>query len=514
MANPVLLGANNAPQAKSMMTALTGLVEDGGRVGQIHSDRKVFTPLTANVQAPATSTAYSGYFKVIKASPLNKELPESAVQKEPYIWVYDANGALPEDPHNLENFYSGYVITNQTGKRFDVPMTQLEVRKSSDEFVVLNIWELGPIYVANITIGNRDTTITRPGVVRKIILARIVNMKFSPENNEDVISYSIQQMYLENKYITLDIYVQGYRLAQVPVEEGGQKRVPVDEKKFAEQSWAWAIINGAYPEDFEIEAGTYFTTLGSQYNTIEFKTPQTFLDFSKVDVDEETGESAFQGTGAVNVYLNIISPDYTTADSAIVLSMKNWSDNAEFWSYYRRIGRLTFKDWVVTELVQEDMSDPTVVGRSSRQYYAFRIDRLVSYLEGEPGKPVYKIEVIGGRVELGVYSYEVEGKSFVLTDPIGSGLSNNYPIPGLESGEEAISESGTIYLKVYIDESNFRAEILFNKDSEGTLPSSSLELEILPLASVRYDAQRKVFYVSDYDHDFDYTFDLDKNRWG
>lgn len=46
MANPVLLGANNAPQAKSMMTALTGLVEDGGRVGQIHSDRKVFTPLT------------------------------------------------------------------------------------------------------------------------------------------------------------------------------------------------------------------------------------------------------------------------------------------------------------------------------------------------------------------------------------------------------------------------------------------------------------------------------------
>lgn len=46
MANPVLLGANNAPQAKSMMTALTGLVENGGRVGQIHSDRKVFTPLT------------------------------------------------------------------------------------------------------------------------------------------------------------------------------------------------------------------------------------------------------------------------------------------------------------------------------------------------------------------------------------------------------------------------------------------------------------------------------------
>ena len=45
MANPVLLGANNAPQAKSMMTALTGLVENGGRVGQIHSDRKVFTPL-------------------------------------------------------------------------------------------------------------------------------------------------------------------------------------------------------------------------------------------------------------------------------------------------------------------------------------------------------------------------------------------------------------------------------------------------------------------------------------
>ena len=45
MANPVLLGANNAPQAKSMMNALVSLTEDGGRVGQIHSDRKVFTPL-------------------------------------------------------------------------------------------------------------------------------------------------------------------------------------------------------------------------------------------------------------------------------------------------------------------------------------------------------------------------------------------------------------------------------------------------------------------------------------
>lgn len=65
MANPVLLGASNAPQAKSMMTALTGLVEDGGRVGQIHSDRKVFTPITANVKA---STAYKGYFKIVDAS--------------------------------------------------------------------------------------------------------------------------------------------------------------------------------------------------------------------------------------------------------------------------------------------------------------------------------------------------------------------------------------------------------------------------------------------------------------
>lgn len=65
MANPVLLGANNAPQAKSMMTALTGLVEDGGRVGQIHSDRKVFTPITANVQQ---SSAYNGYFKITDAS--------------------------------------------------------------------------------------------------------------------------------------------------------------------------------------------------------------------------------------------------------------------------------------------------------------------------------------------------------------------------------------------------------------------------------------------------------------
>lgn len=512
MANPVLLGANNAPQAKSMMTALTGLVENGGRVGQIHSDRKVFTPITASVKSSAPSTDYNGYFKVIKASPLNKELPENTSQKEPYIWVYDANGPLPEDPHNLENFYSGYVITTQTGKRFDVPMTQLEVRKSSDEFIVLNIWEMGPIHVANITIGNRDTTITRPGVVRKIILAKITNMKFSQENNEDVISYSIEQMYLENEYIYLDIYTQGYRIAQVPVV--GQERVPVDENDFSKQSWAWAVINGAYPEDFEIEAGTYFTTLGSNYNTIEFKTPQTFLDFSKIDVDEETGESAFQGTGDVNVYLNIISPDYKTADSAIVLSMKNWSDNAEFWSYYRRIGRLTFKDWMVTTLVQQDMSDPTVVGRSSRQYYAFRINRLVSYLEGEPGKPVYKIEVIGGRVELGVYSHEVEGKSFILNAPHGSGLSNNYPVPNLKEGEEIISESGTIYLKVYIDESNFRGEILFNKNSEGNLPSSSLELEILPLASVNYDTSRKLFIVADYDHDFDYTFDLDKNRWG
>lgn len=57
MANPVLLGANNAPQAKSMMTALTGLVEDGGRVGQIHSDRKVFTPLAvaSKKESPAPS---------------------------------------------------------------------------------------------------------------------------------------------------------------------------------------------------------------------------------------------------------------------------------------------------------------------------------------------------------------------------------------------------------------------------------------------------------------------------
>lgn len=55
MANPVLLGASNAPQAKSMMTALTGLVEDGGRVGQIHSDRKVFTPITTTVKKEAST---------------------------------------------------------------------------------------------------------------------------------------------------------------------------------------------------------------------------------------------------------------------------------------------------------------------------------------------------------------------------------------------------------------------------------------------------------------------------
>lgn len=54
MANPVLLGANNAPQAKSMMNALVSLTEDGGRVGQIHSDRKVFTPLavTSKKESP------------------------------------------------------------------------------------------------------------------------------------------------------------------------------------------------------------------------------------------------------------------------------------------------------------------------------------------------------------------------------------------------------------------------------------------------------------------------------
>jgi hypothetical protein len=67
MANPVLLGANNAPQAKSMMTALTGLVEDGGRVGQIHSDRKVFTPITASAKA-SYSYSYNGYFKITDAS--------------------------------------------------------------------------------------------------------------------------------------------------------------------------------------------------------------------------------------------------------------------------------------------------------------------------------------------------------------------------------------------------------------------------------------------------------------
>ena len=38
-----------------------------------------------------------------------------------------------------------------------------------------------------------------------------------------------------------------------------------------------------------------------------------------------------------------------------------------------------------------------------------------------------------------------------------------------EEGEEIISESGTIYLKVYIDESNFRGEILFNKNFAFTL---------------------------------------------
>ena len=67
MANPVLLGANNAPQAKSMMNALVSLTEDGGRVGQIHSDRKVFTPITvtANVQQ---SSAYNGYFKVVETT--------------------------------------------------------------------------------------------------------------------------------------------------------------------------------------------------------------------------------------------------------------------------------------------------------------------------------------------------------------------------------------------------------------------------------------------------------------
>ena len=65
MANPVLLGANNAPQAKSMMNALVSLTENGGRVGQIHSDRKVFTPITANVQQ---SLAYNGYFKITDAS--------------------------------------------------------------------------------------------------------------------------------------------------------------------------------------------------------------------------------------------------------------------------------------------------------------------------------------------------------------------------------------------------------------------------------------------------------------
>lgn len=353
--------------------------------------------------------------------------------------------ALPENPHNLEGFYSGYVVTNQTGKRFNVPMTQLEVRKSSDKFIVLNIWEMGPIHVANITIGDQDTTITRPGVVRKIILAQITNMKFAAGDEEVVISYSIEQMYLENKYIELDVYTSYYRLAQVPVSNG--ERVLVDENNFLKQSWTWAIINGVHPEDFTVEAGLYYTTRGAVSNTVEFKTAQTFLDFSKVDVDEETGESPFKGTGTVYVYLNIISNDYTKADSAIVLSMQSLNDNPSFWTYYRRIGTLTFKDWVVTDLTQDNIGKPTVIGYYVRDTYAFRTTKVVSYAEGKPGKPVYRIDVRGGNVSLGIHSYSVEAKSYKLDKEVAvsyyGGLFSSYNLPNAAQGEEVISESGS-----------------------------------------------------------------------
>lgn len=514
MANPVLLGANNAPQAKSMMTALTGLVEDGGRVGQIHSDRKVFTPITASVKSSPSTSDYNGYFKVIKANPLNKELPENASQKEPYIWVYNSDEPLPKDPHNLKGFYSGYVITNQTLKIFNVPMTQLEVRTRSDEYVVLNVWIMGPIVVANITIGDRASTISRRGVVHKIILAQITNRQFLA-NSDTVTSYSITQLYTDNKNIEEDIYTGYYRIAQVPVLGG--ERVKVDKKNFASQSWQWAIINGAYPEDFAIEAGLYYTSLGRSSTIVEFKTAQVLLDFGMVDVDPETGESPFKGNGTVYVYLNIISPEYKTAKSAIILTMTRPSDNQLFWSYYRRIGSITFKDYVVTEVVQELTDNPTVVGNSVYEQYPFHTNRLVDYAEGIPGVPVYKLEVLGGRVDLGIYECIVDGKTYILTQPLvqesGRGEQSSYANPDNTDTGITIKESSYIYMKIDINEENFKGEIIVQPRT-AEQPKSSLETEIVPLVYVTYDEKNQRYLISDLYRDANYYYDLNKKRWG
>lgn len=514
MANPVLLGANNAPQAKSMMTALTGLVEDGGRVGQIHSDRKVFTPITASVKSSPSTSDYNGYFKVIKANPLNKELPENASQKEPYIWVYNSNEPLPEDPHNLEGFYSGYVVTNQTLKIFNVPMTQLEVRTRSDEYVVLNVWIMGPIVVANITIGDYASTISRRGVVHKIILAQITNRQFLA-NSDTVTSYSITQLYTDNKNIEEDIYTGYYRIAQVPVLGG--ERVKVDEKNFASQSWQWAIINGAYPEDFAIEAGLYYTSLGSSASVVEFKTAQVLLDFGMVDVDPETGESPFKGNGTVYVYLNIISPGYKTAKSAIILTMTRPSDNQLFWSYYRRIGSITFKDYVVTEVVQELTDNPTVVGNSVHDQYPFHTNRLVDYAEGVPGVPVCKLEVLGGRVGLGIHECIVDGKTYILTQPLvqGSryGKESSYANPDNTDTGIAIKESSYIYMKIDVNEENFKGEIIMQPRT-AEQPKSSLETEIVPLVYVTYDEKNQRYLISELYRDANYYYDLNEKRWG
>lgn len=514
MANPVLLGASNAPQAKSMMTALTGLVEDGGRVGQIHSDRKVFTPITASVKSSAPSTDYNGYFKVIKASPLNKELPENTSQKEPYIWVYNSNEPLPEDPHNLEGFYSGYVVTKQTLKIFSVPMTQLEVRTRSDEYVVLNVWVMGPIVVANITIGDYASTISRKGVVHKIILAQITNRQFL-DNSDTVASYSITQLYTDNKNIEEDIYTGYYRISQVPVVGG--ERVKVDEKNFASQSWQWAIINGVYPEDFVIEAGLYYTSLGTSASIAEFKTAQVLLDFGTVDVDPETGESPFKGNGTVYVYLNIISPTYKSAKSAIILTMTRPSDNQLFWLYYRRIGSITFKDYVVTEVVQELTSNPTVIGHSVYDSYPFHTNRLVDYAEGTPGVPVYKLEVLGGRVDLGIHECIVDGKTYILTQPLvqesGYGKQSSYANPDNTDTGITINESSYIYMKIDVNEENFKGEIMVQPRT-AEQPKSSLETEIVPLVYVTYDEKNQRYLISELYRDANYYYDLNQKRWG
>ena len=153
MANHVLLGANNAPQAKSMMNALVSLTEDGGRVGQIHSDRKVFTPITANVQQ---SSAYNGYFKVVNANEIGSD---GSVKRKVKI----INGASPDSP-NAGKSDLGYVrsatleIPDQNMTKILLVAKYNENTKSYEQYFDHSFsGAAGPVSVLLATVDSMDT---------------------------------------------------------------------------------------------------------------------------------------------------------------------------------------------------------------------------------------------------------------------------------------------------------------------------------------------------------------------